>query len=93
MAQQSRRASLGLRTAYEYAWVISFNRPRFGMRPTTEPQPDLDAGSAIFLHVGTGATAGCVAVPEERALSISRWLDPTRRPVIVVGEDGWLLGR
>jgi L,D-peptidoglycan transpeptidase YkuD (ErfK/YbiS/YcfS/YnhG family) len=81
------------RTAYRYAWVINFNRPRFGTRPTTEPQPDLDAGSAIFLHIGTGATAGCVAVPEERALSVSRWLDPAKRPVIVIGEDGWLMGR
>jgi L,D-peptidoglycan transpeptidase YkuD (ErfK/YbiS/YcfS/YnhG family) len=81
------------RTAYKYAWVIGFNRPRFGTRPASEPQPDLSAGSGIFLHVGTGATAGCVAVPEERALSISRWLDPGRRPVVVIGEDDWLMGR
>ncbi len=79
------------RTAYKYAWVVNFNRPRYGTRPATEPQPDLHAGSAIFLHVGTGATAGCVAVPEERALSISRWLDPAKRPVVIIGEDNWLL--
>jgi L,D-peptidoglycan transpeptidase YkuD (ErfK/YbiS/YcfS/YnhG family) len=41
---------------------------------------------------GSGATAGCVAVPEARALSISQWLDPAKRPVIVIGEDDWLKG-
>ena len=78
---------------YKYAWVIEFNKPRYGTRPTSEPQPDLSAGSGIFLHVqGSGATAGCVAVPEARALSISQWLDPAKRPVIVLGEDDWLKG-
>jgi L,D-peptidoglycan transpeptidase YkuD (ErfK/YbiS/YcfS/YnhG family) len=79
------------RAAYRYAWVIEFNRPRFGTRPASAPKPALSAGSAIFFHVqGGGATAGCVAVPEARARSISRWLDPAKRPVIVIGEDDWL---
>jgi L,D-peptidoglycan transpeptidase YkuD (ErfK/YbiS/YcfS/YnhG family) len=78
-------------TAYRYAWVIDFNRPRYGTRPSSEPQPNVQAGSAIFLHVGTGATAGCVAVAEERALSISQWLDPSKRPVIVIGQQDWLV--
>ena len=79
------------RAQYKYAWVIEFNRPRYGTRPASEPRPDLSAGSGIFLHVqGSGATAGCVAVPEARALSFSQWLDPAKRPVIVIGEDDWL---
>ena len=77
---------------YQYAWVIGFNRPRFGTRPATEPQPNLTAGSGIFFHVGTGSTAGCVAVPQARALSISQWLDPGKHPVILIGEDNWLMG-
>ena len=79
------------RALYRYAWVIEFNRPRYRTRPASEPRPDLSAGSGIFLHVqGRGATAGCVAVPQARARSISRWLDPAKRPVIVIGEDDWL---
>jgi L,D-peptidoglycan transpeptidase YkuD (ErfK/YbiS/YcfS/YnhG family) len=73
--------------------VIEFNRPRSGTRPASDQQPALSAGSGIFLHVqGSGATAGCVAVPQARALTISRWLDPAKRPVIVIGEDNWLKG-
>ena len=43
-------------------------------------------GSCIFLHVANGskATAGCVAMPLEALRRIVAWLDPVRRPVLVV---------
>jgi L,D-peptidoglycan transpeptidase YkuD (ErfK/YbiS/YcfS/YnhG family) len=39
-------------------------------------------GSAIFLHVAVGATAGCVSLPEPRLVRLLRWLRPSARPSI-----------
>lgn len=65
-------------TAYDYAAVIGYN--------TKERTPGL--GSAIFLHIWGGpgsTTAGCTAVSEENLLSVLKWLDPARNPVIIQG--------
>lgn len=52
--------------AYNEALVIDYNA-----------EQKKDAGSAIFLHVntGSGATAGCVSVPESDLLDIIKWAD------------------
>ena len=42
-------------------------------------------GSAIFLHVAVGSTAGCVSLPEPRLLRLLRWLRPAARPGIHLG--------
>jgi L,D-peptidoglycan transpeptidase YkuD (ErfK/YbiS/YcfS/YnhG family) len=49
-------------------------------------------GSAIFLHVwkDRGSTVGCVAMPEEIVLKILAWLDPAKKPLIVMGTEGEL---
>ncbi|HZI97707.1 MAG TPA: L,D-transpeptidase family protein, partial [Actinomycetales bacterium] len=48
-------------------------------------------GAAIFLHVnGSGATAGCVSIPEADLERVLRWLDPARSPVTVIGPTDWL---
>ena len=61
--------------AYDYGAVIAYNADR---------TPGL--GSAIFLHVSTGApTAGCVSLPVGQLLQVLRWLDPARSPAIVMG--------
>jgi L,D-peptidoglycan transpeptidase YkuD (ErfK/YbiS/YcfS/YnhG family) len=61
---------------YDYAVVIDYNR--FPVRQ--------GAGSAFFLHVTDGsATAGCVAIPQSRLVSIMKWLDPAAHPRIVIG--------
>ena len=39
-------------------------------------------GSAIFVHVAVGATAGCVSLPEPQLLRLLRWLRPAARPAI-----------
>ena len=39
-------------------------------------------GSAIFLHVAVGATAGCVSLPEARLVQLLRWLRPSAHPLI-----------
>jgi L,D-peptidoglycan transpeptidase YkuD (ErfK/YbiS/YcfS/YnhG family) len=42
-------------------------------------------GSAIFLHVAVGSTAGCVSLPEGRLVRLLRWLRPSSRPLIRIG--------
>jgi L,D-peptidoglycan transpeptidase YkuD (ErfK/YbiS/YcfS/YnhG family) len=60
--------------AYDYAAVIAYNTARV---------PGL--GSAIFLHVGTGAaTAGCVSLPRSELIAVLRWLRPATTPQITI---------
>ena len=42
-------------------------------------------GSAIFLHVAVGATAGCVSLPERQLVQLLRWLRPAERPLLRLG--------
>ena len=45
-------------------------------------------GGGIFLHVTNGtATAGCVAIPQSVMRDVLTWLDPDRKPVIVIGPE------
>lgn len=44
-------------------------------------------GSAIFLHIWQDLktpTSGCVAISEENILKLLKWLDPAKRPLIVL---------
>ena len=44
------------------------------------------AGSCIFLHIwknSSAPTAGCTAMAETDLLSLLRWLDPARHPVLI----------
>jgi L,D-peptidoglycan transpeptidase YkuD (ErfK/YbiS/YcfS/YnhG family) len=41
-------------------------------------------GSAIFLHVAAGSTAGCVSLPEGRLVRLLRWLRPAAHPRIAI---------
>lgn len=61
---------------YKYLVVLGYN--------TTATRPG--AGSCIFLHLAPppGApTAGCTALAEADLLTVLRWLDPRRRPVLL----------
>ena len=61
--------------AYNYGAVIDYN-----------PDHTPGLGSAIFLHVSKdGPTAGCVAIAQDRLVEVLRWLDPARKPRIVMG--------
>jgi L,D-peptidoglycan transpeptidase YkuD (ErfK/YbiS/YcfS/YnhG family) len=42
-------------------------------------------GSAIFVHVAVGSTAGCVSLPEAELLHLLRWLRPAAHPLIRLG--------
>jgi L,D-peptidoglycan transpeptidase YkuD (ErfK/YbiS/YcfS/YnhG family) len=57
---------------YRYFAVIDYNT-----RPVVHGR-----GSAIFLHVAVGATAGCVSLPEAQLVQLLRWLRPAAKPLI-----------
>jgi L,D-peptidoglycan transpeptidase YkuD (ErfK/YbiS/YcfS/YnhG family) len=68
---------------YKYGIVIEYNTS-----PIVKGK-----GSAIFLHLWRGEgkpTFGCVAMPEDKILKILGWLDPNRRPLIVMGTESGL---
>ncbi len=79
-------------TQYNYVSVLDYNLPEGpittgpnGVRRTENPA-NTKAGGGIFLHVTNGkVTAGCIAVPESTMRQILQWLDPNRKPVIVIG--------
>ena len=67
---------------YKYGVVIKYN---------TDPIV-MGKGSAIFLHVWKdgGATLGCVSTSEEMILEILGWLDPAKKPLIIMGTESEL---
>jgi L,D-peptidoglycan transpeptidase YkuD (ErfK/YbiS/YcfS/YnhG family) len=67
---------------YKYGVVIEYNT-----NPIIKGK-----GSAIFLHVwkGGGSTAGCVSMPEEMVSKILGWLDPVKKPLIILGTESEL---
>jgi L,D-peptidoglycan transpeptidase YkuD (ErfK/YbiS/YcfS/YnhG family) len=65
---------------YNYAVVIDYNTRN---APGGVHQ---GKGSAFFLHVTDGnPTAGCVSIPQQRLVSIMRWLRPSAHPRIMIG--------
>ena len=60
---------------YAYGVVVDYNRS-----PAVPGE-----GSAIFLHCGERATAGCIAVPEETVVQLLLWLQPACGPAILIG--------
>ena len=63
---------------YRHGAVIGYNR-----HPVVKGN-----GSAIFLHVWRGngkPTSGCVAIDEQELIGIIGWLDPAKRPMILMG--------
>ncbi len=67
---------------YRYGVVIEYNT-----HPVVKGK-----GSAIFLHVRKPGqpTSGCVAMPEEMVLKILGWLDPAKKPLIIMGTESEL---
>lgn len=63
---------------YNYGFVINYN--------TTQRIPG--KGSAIFFHVWSGAghgTAGCTAAAQGNVISVLKWLNPSKNPIIIQG--------
>lgn len=57
---------------YTYGFVINYNTNRTPYK-----------GSAIFMHVGNSYTVGCTATNEKSVISMMKWLDPKKNPVII----------
>jgi L,D-peptidoglycan transpeptidase YkuD (ErfK/YbiS/YcfS/YnhG family) len=80
-------------TQYEYFVSVEFNTPaastiRYDSARsqyyTTRPV-NTKLGNAIFLHVnGKGSTGGCVSLRRSDLISVLRWLDPAKKPRIVM---------
>ena len=67
--------------AYRYAMLIGYNTP---------PSVKVGAGSAFFLHVGTGGpTAGCVSLPAARVVWLLRRMKPGAVISIGVGSAAY----
>ena len=62
-------------SAYNYGFVINYN--------TSKRIPG--KGSAIFFHVGSGKTAGCTSTSQGNVITILKWLNPSKNPVIIEG--------
>ncbi len=58
---------------YVYGFVINYNTARTPYK-----------GSAIFFHTGSSYTLGCVATSQSNVVSILKWLDPGKNPVIIM---------
>lgn len=77
---------------YNYVAVLDYNLPNGtistdakGINRTDSPA-NTKAGGGIFLHVSNGTrTAGCIAIGESKMRAITKWLDPEKKPRIVIG--------
>jgi L,D-peptidoglycan transpeptidase YkuD (ErfK/YbiS/YcfS/YnhG family) len=59
---------------------------KWGVVVDHNPAAIAGAGSCIFLHIwknSASLTAGCTAMPEKDLVRLIRWLDPSRRPILV----------
>lgn len=57
---------------YNYGFVIGYNLDRIPGK-----------GSAIFFHVSSSYTAGCTGVSQSNMVSILKWLDRGKNPIII----------
>jgi L,D-peptidoglycan transpeptidase YkuD (ErfK/YbiS/YcfS/YnhG family) len=70
---------------YKYGIVIAYN---------TNPVVR-GLGSAIFFHIWKGKgkpTAGCIAMSEKNITSILNWVEPSRKPLVIMGTEDTLKG-
>ncbi|MEZ5186238.1 MAG: hypothetical protein R2720_10870 [Candidatus Nanopelagicales bacterium] len=76
---------------FDYVVAVNFNRvPGRSPLDLERPNPHIKDGG-IWLHVaGRGATRGCISVRRAQMRKTLRWLDPSKRPVIVMGPRGIL---
>jgi L,D-peptidoglycan transpeptidase YkuD (ErfK/YbiS/YcfS/YnhG family) len=79
--------------SFDYVVAINYNR-----KPHTTPL-DLtrplgaDKGGGIWLHVDHGGpTQGCISLPKSRMKELLHWLDPAKKPMVIMG-DVAALGR
>lgn len=69
--------------AYKYCMVIEYNT-----HPVVKGK-----GSAIFFHLGKGATSGCVVIDRKNMIKILKWLLPQKKTCILMGNKEVLENR
>ncbi|WP_010647398.1 SH3 domain-containing protein [Oceanobacillus massiliensis] len=57
---------------YTHGFVINYNTARTPGK-----------GSAIFFHIANGHTLGCTGTAKSNVISIIKWLDPAKNPIII----------
>ncbi len=73
--------------AFDYVIAIDYNR-KTGVSPLDDTYPlGYEKGTGVWLHVDHGGpTHGCVSIPRPDIISLLQQLDPSRHPVIVMGD-------
>jgi L,D-peptidoglycan transpeptidase YkuD (ErfK/YbiS/YcfS/YnhG family) len=73
--------------AFDYVIAINYNR-KTGVSPLDDTYPlGYEKGTGVWLHVDHGGpTHGCVSIPRPDIISLLQQLDPSRHPVIVMGD-------
>lgn len=64
--------------------MISYDVYRYGFVVDYNLMSSYNMGSAIFFHIASGATSGCVSAPESMVLSYLAQLDKTQNPYILI---------
>lgn len=79
--------------SFDYVVAVDYNRVP-GRTPLDWTRPlGAGRGGGIWIHVDHGGpTHGCVSVPRDDMRTLLRWLDPSRHPVVIMG-DAQALGR
>ena len=67
-----------IKTEYALAVVVEYN---YGSSTVA------GKGSAIFLHVGSESTSGCIAIPKSDLKSLIKWLDDDKSPHILIANE------
>ncbi|MEV6793682.1 L,D-transpeptidase family protein [Streptomyces sp. NPDC051320] len=77
--------------AFDYVVAINYNR-KPGTTPLDWTRPlGAGRGGGIWFHVDHGGpTHGCVSLSESRMKQLLRWLDPAKKPVVVMGDAATL---
>ncbi|MET7616217.1 L,D-transpeptidase family protein [Streptomyces sp. NPDC005408] len=76
-----------LEGSFDLVVAINYNREP-GATPLDWARPlGAEKGGGIWIHVDHGGpTQGCVALQRERMKELLVWLDPAKRPVVVMGD-------
>ncbi|WP_327321254.1 L,D-transpeptidase family protein [Streptomyces sp. NBC_01210] len=74
--------------SFDYVIAINYNR-KAGMTPLDPNRPmGKGRGGGIWIHVDhNGPTHGCVSVSRDHMRELLRWLDPAKKPVVIMGDE------
>jgi D-alanyl-D-alanine dipeptidase len=80
------RQRVGLPDWHSSEHMVAIPDYALGLVVAHNPQNVRGAGSCIFLHLWRGerrGTAGCTILRERDLVTLARWLDPARQPILI----------